>query len=361
MASKDTAPKRGFLFYNTLRWANVLLILITLVSYLSPYISPVLFWPISFLGLAYPWLLLANVLCVMGWLILKNRYFLFSLGCIIIGWGHLSNFIGFSSTGDTLNTSAVKVMTYNIQALNRLRTGNRERSLKKRAAFLRFMKENNPIDILCTQETVGRNRTYLSEHLGLPHYTNGVGKQATIFSKHPIRKAGQIDFGTSANSCVWADININGQMARVYSIHLKSNQVSDAADKIMEQGDLQEKETWLGIRAMLAKVRHAAPKRAQQAELIAPHIAQSPYPVIVCGDFNDTPQSYTYRLLSRNLQDAFAKQSFGFGTTYAGSIPALRIDYILTDKRIKVFNHKILKKETFSDHYPVVSDIEIAE
>ena len=79
----------------------------------------------------------------------------------------------------------------------------------------------------------------------------------------------------------------------------------------------------------------------------------SPYKVIVCGDFNDTPQSYTYNLLSENLNDSFKTKGVGFGTTYAGSIPALRIDYILTHEKIKVQSHKILK-ENYSDHFPVI-------
>ena len=96
--------------------------------------------------------------------------------------------------------------------------------------------------------------------------------------------------------------------------------------------------------------------RAKQAEILTNHIASSPYPVIVCGDFNDIPVSYTYRTLSQNLNDAFEKRGFGFGTTYSGNIPALKIDYILTAKRIKIFNCTILKVP-YSDHYPMVSEL----
>ncbi|MEM8906288.1 MAG: endonuclease/exonuclease/phosphatase family protein, partial [Bacteroidota bacterium] len=97
--------------------------------------------------------------------------------------------------------------------------------------------------------------------------------------------------------------------------------------------------------------------RAQQAHLVAEHVRNSPYPVMICGDFNETPLSYVYRILSAPLQDAFKQKGSGLGTTYAGKIPALRIDYILADRRLKILDHQILYK-SYSDHYPVRSSFE---
>ena len=96
----------------------------------------------------------------------------------------------------------------------------------------------------------------------------------------------------------------------------------------------------------------------QEKNLFKVFIKKSPYPVLVVGDFNDTPQSYTYAQIADNLQDAFAKKGFGLGITYGGIVPALRIDYILASPSLPILSHRIFKKE-YSDHYPIVAELGI--
>ncbi len=78
------------------------------------------------------------------------------------------------------------------------------------------------------------------------------------------------------------------------------------------------------------------------------------YKIILCGDFNDTPASYTYNLLTKKLKDSFVEKGNGFGRTYAGKWPKFRIDYILHDENIKCVEHTVYK-ETYTDHYPISS------
>ena len=82
--------------------------------------------------------------------------------------------------------------------------------------------------------------------------------------------------------------------------------------------------------------------RAMQADTIADIIAASPYPVIVCGDFNDTPISYTYRRVSRKLKDAFREVGRGYSYTYRGFFDMLRIDYVLFDKRFTALGYDVV-------------------
>ena len=95
--------------------------------------------------------------------------------------------------------------------------------------------------------------------------------------------------------------------------------------------------------------------RANESKKIKEHINSSPFPVIVCGDFNDTPISYTYSTLKENLSDAFKESGIGIGNSYVG-IPSLRIDYILHDKKFNSYNYKKNKYE-LSDHFPISCSI----
>ena len=83
------------------------------------------------------------------------------------------------------------------------------------------------------------------------------------------------------------------------------------------------------IRAIGSRLKSAFVLRAEQAQIIANYIKDSPYPVIVMGDFNDTPQSYAYRKIRKGIHDAFRLAGGGFGNTYSGDLPSFRIDFIM--------------------------------
>ena len=97
-------------------------------------------------------------------------------------------------------------------------------------------------------------------------------------------------------------------------------------------------------------------QREEQANFIAEHIQNSPHPVLVCGDMNDTPNSYAYGQLAKSLKDAFREKGSGLGSTYAGLIPFLRIDYIFTSPNNLVEEFKVVSNST-SDHYPIYTHI----
>ena len=109
---------------------------------------------------------------------------------------------------------------------------------------------------------------------------------------------------------------------------------------------------------ILFKLNRGFSRRAVQVKLIEKKIKSSPRPVIVCGDFNDTPSSYAYQVMSENLQDAFVEKGTGFGQTYTGYFAPFRIDYVFLSKKMKVRHFQNIK-DGASDHYPVVCDFSL--
>lgn len=97
--------------------------------------------------------------------------------------------------------------------------------------------------------------------------------------------------------------------------------------------------------------------RGPQADNVSKHIASSPYPVLVVGDFNDLPSSYAYTKIRGNMKDAFVERGFGLGWTFSESILKFRIDHIFYDDAIELIDFKLDNKVRYSDHYPLYCKI----
>lgn len=345
-------------FIKLFRWINVFVILATFLSYLSPYVSPETNWQISLFSLLYPWLLLLNILFLLFWAAMKQKYFFLSLGCILMGWGHLTSTIGWKGGTVAPNKEVINIMSFNVQTLSYIFSPKKEKERFRRFYQFRDWLDSEKIDVFCAQEMQRLHDNHL-DSIGLVHHHRFRGKSASIHSRFPIVNKGRIEFYKSANIVLWADIEFaKGQIVRVYSLHLQSSGINPESIDVLAKGKIQEKKTWFNLKYALRKFKNASIRRAYQAEQVAVQIRKSPHPVIVCGDFNETPNSYAYKTISESLQDAFKTKGSGFGTTYAGKIPGLQIDYILTDQRIDILKHEILDKP-FSDHYPIKSTIKL--
>jgi endonuclease/exonuclease/phosphatase family metal-dependent hydrolase len=341
-----------------IRKVNLWVIFFTLLAYITPYVSPETMSFLTFVGLAYPWLLLLNLIFIFIWAASRMRYWWYSAACILLGFGYLMSVFGIHFLKGNTSDSNLKILSFNVGS-----SLSYENTIKKLNDFIK--KQDG--DVICFQE-------FAQNDIGLKNAINAIeslksypykmrmdGNTNVFFSKFPITSKNIVPFENpnGGNGCNYADIKLsNSKIIRFYNVHLESNSVSGIADYLTEKAEFDKKATWGKVLTMLKLVRRNARKRANQAEKIAQHIASSPYPVIVCGDFNDIPVSYTYNVMSKNLTDAFKVKGHGFGTTYSGNIPALKIDYILTDKKIKPLSFDI-PDVRFSDHFPVVSEVKI--
>jgi endonuclease/exonuclease/phosphatase family metal-dependent hydrolase len=344
------------LIKNIFKIGSAGIILLTFLAYLCPEINPKVFPWLSFAGTGFPWLLIANVIMLGFWLWRWDRYALYHLGIIILGWHYIERFVGLNLDKSKVPENAISITTHNLGSTTKDKKSITDAyRIQKVNAYAQFLQENGFPDILCTQETGSTFYHLLAEKLNYPHTFN-LKKGTVIFSRFPMEAGGDIPFSKSNNSIVWVDIRTNKGLVRVYNAHLQSNKVTSQTEKILEEGELKEEETWGEIGGVLGQVGKATRIRAQQAAFLRDHIDRCPHPIILCGDFNDTPNSYVYRILSEPFKDTFREKGLGLGSTFGGALPFLRIDYILTAPKIKIYACKRVESD-FSDHYPVFVEV----
>lgn len=184
---------------------------------------------------------------------------------------------------------------------------------------------------------------------------NGYQSGVVIFSKYPMMDSGRLKF-PNGESMIYADIKKGHDTFRIYTAHLQSFHLEES--DYTEIGNLIEKEDAIDIHdvSLLKKMKLAYRKRAKQSNLVRSWLEQCTYPNIVTGDFNDVPNSYTYNSIKGNRKDAFLEKSFGFGKTYNGLAPTLRIDYILPDNNFNITQFQIVDN-ALSDHCMLVTDL----
>jgi endonuclease/exonuclease/phosphatase family metal-dependent hydrolase len=346
-------------------WPSVLALLL---AYLSTYVSPKDVSWLALFGLVYPlWLFLsfsAFILC----LVFRRRLFLVPLVAILLGVGHLSDFIQWNGSNEATEND-MKIMSYNVRIFDAY---DWSEGANTRDSILAVIRDQQP-DILCIQEfyhTTKRQgfdlREDISEILqtGPPTlgYTHNFSDQhfygLATFSRYPVISSGVVDFHDHKdNLCSYVDIQIDEDTLRVYNAHLASIRFQEEDYEFVEQKSEQPVTTnFLRITNLLLK---AFEKRADQAEKIHAHISESPYPILLCGDFNDTPVSYSYSVLSKDLNDIFHSHGNGMERTYVGRFPSFRIDYIMHSDEIMPSSFETVEKE-FSDHRPIVATFNLS-
>ncbi len=368
--AKSKKKKSGILVKILLGF-NFLLIALTLLSYLSPFVDPAYFWVIAFLGLAFPLLILLNLVFLILWMIVRLRLALYSFFTILLGVFFILSNVQFHKRTNIDNIKGkIKVMSYNVRLFD-LYNYNKNWSLNfsGRNNMFSLLKEQNP-DIICFQEYYwDSSRAFnttdtLLKLLSAKHYFSNY--PVTIkkihhygiatFSKYPVLNQGIIRFpNNTSESAIWVDILKEQDTIRVFNAHLESirlgkeDQMYLSSLTNVENEKIRTKQT---IKGLLLKFKNSFQKRSEQSRILAESIEDSPYPVIVCGDFNDTPVSYTYQTVSQGLLDAFKKSGSGFGNSYSGFFPSFRIDYILYSSFFNSYNYTTLPKP-YSDHYPI--------
>lgn len=350
-------------------WVNILFALALSGAYAANYINPEYFWYFAFLGLAYPILLIINVCFIVFWLWRKKWLFLISLATILLGWQNVGKimqirfFQPYPVTGEKVN-----LLSYNVRAFNFYQWENNTSVCDSILYFIR----NQHTGIVFFQEflTTSNVPMHTEKHIDtllqlLPYkhifYTYKTSEYSSYglatYSRYPIVKKGSIRFKNSYNACIYSDIKIGSDTIRFFNVHLQSVKLRKDNYWLVDSPALRIDSRRINeVKDISGRLKLAYIKRAQQVDELSWYLRRSPYPVIICGDFNDTPISYTYTRIRGKLADAFLSSGRGAGSTYRGISPSFRIDFIFHSKSIESSGYQTHAVE-LSDHTPISCEL----
>lgn len=357
-------------------YSNVLVALLFLLACLAPYLNPNFWWFISFLGLAFPFLLLAILGFLVWWLFIKRKYALISAIPVLLGIKSIFLFFAihfFTGFTDQKPPHTIRIATWNVARFIEMKRNNNKGS-RTRLRMMEQIKEQDA-DILCLQEFFHSrnpqwyaNIDYIRSKLNYPYYffsydNDGENHFAgsIIFSRFPIIDSGLVRYPrpTLPDALIHADIKVNQDTIRVYTTHLQSLQFGKDDYERIDRIKGADEGLMSNSRTIFSKIKRAVIGRSVQADIIKELLSDSPHPILFCADLNDIPNSYTYATVKGDMQDAFLKKGSGIGRTFSALSPTLRIDYIFARHEFRIRQVKrILKK--YSDHYMLVADVELS-
>ena len=329
---------------------NIVITVLTFVAYILPFLAPKMFPLLSVLTLILPLFLILNGLFFIYWLLQLKRQVILSGLVLLLGITFFNKFYRFSSNEIESEEKDFTVMSYNVRLFNlfdwipKSNVGD---------SILTFINEQNP-DILCIQEYSENANLDLRVYKYKAIFMEGknIKTGQAIFSKFPIFNKGDFRIPEAGNNVIYADIRKGKDTIRVYNIHLQSIKISPDVNEMSEHVDSVNKEKSAEV---FNRIREAFKKQEQQAAVLVHHKNQCHYPVIICGDMNNSPFSYIYRTIKGDLNDCFEEAGNGFGQTYKFKYYPARIDYIFANKKIKVKSFTTFAQFENSDHFPIMT------
>lgn len=348
------------------RLSGFLLLAALIAAMVSPHIDPYRCWIFAFFGLAYPLLWLANLLNAL----VNIRFRILSkviLITLLAGLPLMLRHFGVSGPDKQPRNvrDAHTLISYNVHGFSDIGGEHSVFDVQFRIHDL-FTQEN--ADLICMQEyPVRRNPSGgFSRNMNIPpllprnHYSwyepDGIYLESVLMTstRLKIKNQGTVYSPDNEEFAIYTDISFPEGTVRVYNVHLQSlmlreerSLLNNSTTGYIKKSTLRQ--GWITA----AKLRRAFILRAYQAKCLAQHIQQSPWPVIVAGDFNDTPASFAYRILSKGLCDSFKSGGQGFTTTFSESHYPIRIDHVFASPQIKILSYE-RKLTGYSDHYPII-------
>ncbi len=364
------------------RFTKVLLITLNIIVALSlilgcygSYFDPRKYWFTGFFTLASFYFLLILIGFILFWLFIKRIMVFIGIIAIALSWNPLKEVVPIRKSPDfnvSKDPSGLRVMSWNVEHFDILEHKSHP---ERKQEMIATINEQEP-DVACFQEMVASDQfsaaiNYLPDfvsRLGMYDYNYTFNPKLDfdskhhfgiiIFSKYPIINKQTVAYPPKDYNSTFqfADIVKNDDTFRVFNIHLQSLKFSNENRKYIDDPSIKDERDFEESKSVAAKFRTGFLKRKIQSERIRNAIDQSPYPAIVCGDFNDVPNSYAYKTIGKGMKNVFSEKGAGIGRTFYGISPTLRIDNIFVDPRFDVQQYVRIKKK-LSDHFPIIADL----
>lgn len=361
--AKKAASTVHYLTHNILVLLNALLSICMVLGCLSSVVPAGQLCLLPYFGLFFPFWLVGTIVFLCYWAIRRKRIILLPLITLILCFGNVRNTFAIHFGKEKANESNVTIMTFNTFGL---RSGQQMNKVRE------FAFEQDA-DIVCLQEFGATSDThklkkliqdyeekYPYHHIWYKTQGRNFWLGNAVFSKYPIVHKEAIDYESRYNVSIFSDVVVGDDTIRLVNNHLESfkftpREIAEFKDAIGNQSEELKSSTI----QLWKKMNMAYRLRCPQADSVAAVVKASPYPVVLCGDFNDVPQSYAYRhIKGKKLQDLGNKAGWGYRHTYHRHSMLVNIDHILIDKHFVPTHYKVLHTE-LSDHYPVVGSFNL--
>lgn len=338
------------------------------------FFNPAGWWFLGLLTLSLPYILITLLIFFFCWLFARKFWMLISLLAIAFCWKPVMNIfpVHFSSSfAKAKDPAALRVMSWNVEHFDIL---EHKTHPEKKEQMIELVRSYQP-DVACFQEMVGgdddRAINYLGEFkrtMGFAEYYYSYESRLDfdrahhfgiiIFSKYPFLNKQTVSHPPNDYNSIfqYVDILMGMDTVRIFNIHLQSLKFSANNLKYLDNPSTNTDTALSESKSIIYKLKRGFLKRSMQSKYVREEIDKSPYPVIVCGDFNDVPNSYAYCKIGDGLTDAFAAKGLGFGRTFSGISPTLRIDNIFADKKFRIAQFTRVARR-LSDHFPIIADV----
>lgn len=322
-----------FIFRIVFSFIHVVLLLLLAGTLLNNYIAPKTFWGFNFLSLGFPFFLILYIIILLFWVINFRKRAIFFLAFLVLLLTPIRRWVNYSTLKNS--KSDFKVLTYNTKGIK---------------PELKNVLQSSQADVLMLQE----NGYDANSKLNLTEYPYSALKYPIIslYSKHPILQEGEILDETSNGHAQYADIDINGKRVRFVNVYLEPFYLTKSMVRPSRDITVNEEKAFTLLHRFIPTFK----LHQEQVEKIKKFIDESPYPVIVGGDFNAVPNSYEYYTLGKNMQDGFLEAGKGLGTSFHDYKIPIRIDYLFSSPTIQCTSYQIKREVNLSDHYPVIGN-----
>ena len=279
---------------------------LSIFAYFSGKINPVENMFAAYVALSKPILVVVNTILFTYWLI-RLRYWLWiPLTGLMVNYEYITSMYQIYNPTKYANENRLKIVTYNVHSFGNEITGFSAKEFAE-------MMNKEETDVLCFQEYRG-NGDFTEQDLQntyaktFPYSFIPEGLSQAIYSRYPIKQSQTIEFPNTNNGAIWADLDVKGMTIRIINVHMQTTNFDRMRSKAAQARGAQDEEQERAIYLDYSdNFRENTVRRAGQAEQISSLINATEYPLIVCGDFNDPPGTFTYETLKSGLKDGFQR------------------------------------------------------